>query len=59
MLSLVSPATEASKVDVEDSIDLLRRYGLRVPVIRREPGGEELGWPFDESQLREFLGADT
>lgn len=34
---------------------LTARYGLRVPVLRREDTGAELGWPFDATTVREFL----
>lgn len=43
------------KVDISDSDELFERYGLRIPVLRAPDGGE-LGWPFDEAQLRSFLG---
>lgn len=32
-------------------------YGARVPVLRREDSGAELGWPFDSEQVRRFLAA--
>lgn len=36
-------------VNVRQSIDLKRRYGLRIPVAALSRGGDaELGWPFDE-----------
>ncbi len=45
----------AEHVDIAEDDDLLERYGTRIPVLRREDSGEELGWPFDESTLRLFL----
>ena len=33
------------------------RYGERVPVLRDEASGRELGWPFDAGALGEFLRA--
>jgi hypothetical protein len=41
-------------VDISGNEDLLRRYGLRIPVVgRRDERGEwqELGWPFDQTQV--------
>lgn len=45
-------------VDISDSDDLIDRYGTRIPVIadpdkRDKPA--ELGWPFDQEQLLDFL----
>ena len=42
---------------VGDDIALLARYGVRVPVLRLEPAGRELAWPFDARGLEEFLRA--
>ena len=32
-------------------------YGARVPVLRREDSGEEIGWPFDADAVRRFVFA--
>ncbi|MEJ2531539.1 MAG: glutaredoxin family protein [Halioglobus sp.] len=42
------------KVDISTSDDLFERYGVRIPVLQR-PDGRELGWPFSETELAEFL----
>lgn len=55
LLSVVAPAMDFDVVDIEDHIALLDRYGVRVPVLRWEPSGRELGWPFDAGALQEFL----
>lgn len=55
MLELVAPESPVEMVDIEGDIRLLDRYGIRVPVLRRELDGAELGWPFDAGQLGEFL----
>ncbi|MEM1412755.1 MAG: glutaredoxin family protein [Pseudomonadota bacterium] len=55
LLSLVAPARDYRVVDIEDEIALLDRYGVRVPVLRLEPAGTELGWPFDAEALQAFL----
>ena len=44
------------KVDIADSDELFERYGLLIPVLRA-PGGDELRWPFDEAELRDFIAA--
>jgi hypothetical protein len=31
------------------------RYGVRVPVLREEPSGVELGWPFDAAMVRGLI----
>lgn len=42
------------KVDISDSEDLMTRYGLRIPVLKRRDGAE-LGWPFSAPELAAFL----
>ena len=42
------------EVEIADSNELIRLYGLRVPVIAREDG-EEINWPFTLDELRNFL----
>jgi len=40
---------------VDDSADLVLRYGTRVPVLRDERDGRELDWPFDAMAVRAFI----
>ncbi|MBB6521580.1 glutaredoxin family protein [Pseudoteredinibacter isoporae] len=42
------------EIDIAESEELVERYGIRIPVIASERG-EEIGWPFDQQQLLEFL----
>lgn len=42
-------------VDIVDSEELMARYALRIPVLCDSKSGEELGWPFDEWDLKEWL----
>ncbi len=56
LLSATAPDMTPEWVDVDDDDDLEARYGARVPVLRREPGGAELAWPFDAVSLAAFLG---
>ena len=48
---------EFSVVDISESDALFERYGVTIPVLRRE-NGRELNWPFDEAGLRAFLSGD-
>ena len=43
------------QVDITESPELLARYELRIPVLRREDTGAELGWPFSLGQLLDWL----
>lgn len=43
--------------DIADSDALVERYGVRIPVLRRVADDAELGWPFEDAALREFVGA--
>ena len=40
---------------IDDDTALMARYGTRVPVLREEHSGRELGWPFDVEDVRGFL----
>lgn len=42
-------------VDIAQSEQLVERYGMRIPVLRRNDTGEELDWPFTRDQLLNFL----
>ena len=43
------------KVDIESDIELLDRYGDKIPVIHNTETGEKLAWPFTASQVRELV----
>lgn len=45
-----------SQVDIVDSSELLERYQLRIPVLRRDDTGAELDWPFGLHELLIWLG---
>ena len=45
-----------SKVDIETDLELLKQYGIHVPVLMREDNQQELFWPFDQQGLIAFLG---
>ncbi len=42
-------------VDIADSDELMEQYGIRIPVVKDEASGAELGWPFDLQQFEHFL----
>jgi len=45
------------KLDVSMDNQLIETYGLRIPVIAvADKATEELNWPFDEAQIRDFVG---
>jgi hypothetical protein len=44
-----------ASVFIDDSAELEARYGERVPVLREETSGMELGWPFDADAVRQLL----
>ncbi|HEX7917216.1 glutaredoxin family protein [Rudaea sp.] len=48
-------APEFDSVFVDDDAQLEARYGERVPVLRDEGSGEEIGWPFDAATIMRFL----
>ena len=43
--------------DIADDDGLLEAYGTRIPVVRHVLTGAELGWPFDTTQMQQFIGA--
>ena len=45
------------EVDIESDLELLKRYGIHVPVLMRESDNKELFWPFDQMELLAFVGA--
>lgn len=44
-----------NEVDIADDDRLIERYGVRIPVVRREDSTLELGWPFTQEQLAQLL----
>jgi len=41
--------------DIAEDDQLIERYGVRIPVLRRPEQDSELGWPFDINNLAVFL----
>lgn len=46
---------EAGYVDIVGNDELVKKYGIRIPVLQRVDTGAELGWPFDAMQVLSFL----
>jgi len=46
-----------TEVDIADDEELLESYGVRIPVLRRQDNGAELGWPFGMEEIEGFLVA--
>lgn len=54
-LALVREAgLEPRRMEIDGDLALLRAYGTRIPVLRRQDTGAELCWPFDRERLEEF-----
>lgn len=51
---LVNASVRFSSVDIEEDLELIERYGIRIPVLA-DAAGRELGWPFDGSMLMDWL----
>ncbi|WP_395343112.1 glutaredoxin family protein [Ningiella sp. W23] len=43
------------KQNIRDDAQLYHLYAVRIPVLKREDTGAELGWPFNENDLEQFL----
>ena len=43
------------RVDIETDLELLKRYGIHVPVIKYGDDGRELFWPFELEDLAAFV----
>ncbi len=48
-------APDFETVWIDDDAALEKRYGERVPVLRLEPAGHEIDWPFDGESLARLL----
>ena len=42
------------EIDISESDALFERYGVTIPVLKREDGAE-LNWPFDSAHLADFV----
>lgn len=46
---------QLQEVDIADDDQLQEQYGIRIPVVRLQNATEDLGWPFDDDDLRNYL----
>ncbi|HEX5363796.1 MAG TPA: glutaredoxin family protein [Gallionella sp.] len=54
-VALERAGVSAVSVDIAEEAELLERYGMRIPVLRRIDDGAELGWPFDRDAVERFV----
>ncbi len=52
---LQASGMEAEHIDIAQNDALLEKYGVTIPVVKREDTGAELGWPFDVTAARIFI----
>ncbi len=43
-----------TEVDVTQSLDTKKAYGLRIPVLKNAQTDSELAWPFDALQIQQL-----
>lgn len=55
MVEQISGAGPVESCDISGDLTLLSSYGARLPVFKRVSDGAELGWPFSEAELEEFV----
>ena len=44
-------------IDIANDDVLMQRYAITIPVIKLEGGCEELAWPFEQGDVRQWLSA--
>ena len=54
LLEQVLDADGYEVVEIDRDLDLIRRYGERIPVVAEPGAARELGWPFSLEQLRRW-----
>ena len=58
LLHAMGMAGTYQEVDIESDLELLKRYGIHVPVLQRGDNQNELFWPFDQGQIKAFIRAE-
>lgn len=46
---------QLQEVEIADDDLLVERYGVRIPVVQLQGASEDLGWPFTENDLQQYL----
>jgi len=44
-----------AEIDIAEDSELLRRYGIKIPVLYREDNASELCWPFSIEDILTFI----
>jgi hypothetical protein len=58
LLHVMGMAGTYQEIDIESDLELLKRYGIHVPVLQRADNQKELFWPFDQGQIEAFIKAE-
>ncbi len=58
LLRSLGLASRVQRVNIENDLELLKRYGFSVPVLLREDSRRELLWPFGAEELAEFAAVN-
>jgi hypothetical protein len=59
LIALAGGGNAFTEIDINSDGELVRRYGLRIPVLADADSGRELGWPFGPEDVRRFLAEGT
>lgn len=51
VLAQAGLAEVVERVEIGYDAELAERYGWRIPVLRIEPGGVEIDWPFGAAEV--------
>ena len=55
LLHAMGMAGTYQEIDIESDLELLKRYGIHVPVLQRADNKKELFWPFDQDKIEAFI----
>ena len=46
---------KVTEYNIRENTNHYHLYAVRIPVLKRDDTGDELGWPFDLTTLKHFL----
>ncbi len=56
LLANLDPASvEIDIIDIAEQTEWQEQYAIRIPVLFNKQTGLEIGWPFTEAQIRNFI----
>ena len=58
LLLMAGLAGGYTKIEIDDDPQLLERYEIHIPVLKRVADDGELYWPFGLRELQAFLGVE-